>query len=88
MVKRLRHHPFTVVTWVQVPLGSPSANKSEHLCLGLFFILLSVFFKYFPRSEFLIRFCGLPDRQAVFIATDDYSDSLKIVLSAPMRGES
>ena len=23
MVKRLRHHPFTVVTWVQVPLGSP-----------------------------------------------------------------
>ena len=68
--------------------GSPSANKSEHLCSGLFFILLSVFFKYFPRSEFLIRFCGLPDRQAVFIATDDYSDSLKIVLSAPMRGES
>ena len=26
MVKRLRHHPFTVVTWVQVPLGSPHSD--------------------------------------------------------------
>ena len=26
MVKRLRHHPFTVVTWVQVPLGSPQSD--------------------------------------------------------------
>ncbi len=36
MVKRLRHHPFTVVTWVRVPLGSPMKKHTISVC---FFIV-------------------------------------------------
>ena len=34
MVKRLRHHPFTVVSRVRIPVGSPHgsiAQLGEHL---------------------------------------------------------
>ena len=30
LVKRLRHHPFTVVTWVRVPYGSPAKKHRKH----------------------------------------------------------
>ena len=29
MVKRLRHHPFTVVSWVRIPLGSPKRKSRQ-----------------------------------------------------------
>ena len=32
LVKRLRHHPFTVVTWVRVPYGSPAKSTGNVLC--------------------------------------------------------
>ena len=31
MVKRLRHRPFTAVTRVRVPVGSPQKGRSEDL---------------------------------------------------------
>ncbi len=31
-VKRLRHHPFTVVTWVRVPYGSPAKSTPFSVC--------------------------------------------------------
>ena len=34
MVKRLRHHPFTVVSWVRIPLGSPNKLKANPFPLG------------------------------------------------------
>ena len=37
MVKRLRHHPFTVVTWVQVPLGSP-LKRAKNSCFRSFLL--------------------------------------------------
>ena len=37
MVKRLRHHPFTVVTGVRFPLGSPEYKIRELVWLSLFF---------------------------------------------------
>ena len=30
LVKRLRHHPFTVVTWVRVPYGSPAKKDRQN----------------------------------------------------------
>ena len=30
LVKRLRHGPFTAVTWVRFPYGSPSTKKDCH----------------------------------------------------------
>ena len=39
MVKRLRHHPFTVVSWVRIPLGSPYQIKYEPLWF-VFFIFI------------------------------------------------
>ena len=38
MVKWLRHHPFTVVSWVRIPLGSPKNPRA--FCAGYFFTLL------------------------------------------------
>ena len=32
LVKRLRHHPFTVVTWVRVPYGSPAKSTPLSVC--------------------------------------------------------
>ena len=32
LVKRLRHHPFTVVTWVRVPYGSPAKSTPFSVC--------------------------------------------------------
>ena len=32
MVKRLRHRPFTAVTRVRVPVGSPTKNTGNRLC--------------------------------------------------------
>ena len=29
LVKRLRHGPFTAVTWVRFPYGSPNKNKTN-----------------------------------------------------------
>ena len=34
LVKRLRHRPFTAVTWVRFPYGSP--EKFRHVCVGTF----------------------------------------------------
>ncbi len=36
LVKRLRHRPFTAVTWVRFPYGSPTKERT-HLC-PLFFV--------------------------------------------------
>ena len=35
MVKRLRHRPFTAVTRVRVPVGSPTKNTGNRLCFLL-----------------------------------------------------
>ena len=45
MVKRLRHHPFTVVTWVQVPLGSPNKLKANPFPVGDGFAFIIYFRK-------------------------------------------
>jgi hypothetical protein len=34
MVKRLRHHPFTVVSWVQIPLGSSKPEEQVIVLLN------------------------------------------------------
>lgn len=69
MVKRLRHHPFTVKSWVRVPLGSPKRSVSNRVrssshsardfsfcssVVGLFGILL-VFstIRYFSPSKII-----------------------------------
>ena len=36
LVKRLRHHPFTVVTWVRVPYGSPKNRQVSTRNLSIF----------------------------------------------------
>ena len=39
LVKRLRHGPFTAVTWVRFPYGSPK-NKQTLLCLLVLFLII------------------------------------------------
>ena len=36
LVKRLRHRPFTAVTWVQFPYGSPRKDSGLYTILSLF----------------------------------------------------
>ena len=45
MVKRLRHHPFTVVSWVRIPLGSPNKLKANPFPLGDGFAFIIFFHK-------------------------------------------
>ena len=34
LVKRLRHRPFTAVTWVRFPYGSPNSNNPNFVITG------------------------------------------------------
>ena len=36
LVKRLRHRPFTAVTWVRFPYGSPKKKRRAQACLFFF----------------------------------------------------
>ena len=36
VVKRLRHRPFTAVSWVRIPSGSPNWNKAAPVILRRF----------------------------------------------------
>ena len=55
MVKRLRHHPFTVVTWVQVPLGSPfrhtKKERRQTLLFCVFFRFFGLFWAFFAEKN-------------------------------------
>ena len=46
MVKRLRHRPFTAVTRVRVPVGSPNKLKANPFPLGDGFAFKIYFFRY------------------------------------------
>ena len=60
MVKRLRHHPFTVVTWVQVPLGSPfrhtKKERRQTLLFCVFFRFFGLFRVFFAKKILFILF--------------------------------
>ena len=60
MVKRLRHHPFTVVTWVQVPLGSPfrhtKKERRQTLLFCVFFRFFGLFWAFFAEKILFILF--------------------------------
>ena len=47
MVKRLRHHPFTVVSWVRIPLGSPL--KTQYIGFIVFHSLYVASFLFTPK---------------------------------------
>ena len=57
LVKRLRHGPFTAVTWVRFPYGSPA--KRKHSDWSAFFVLLRLCTNR-PISKFACKF-GLGD---------------------------
>ena len=38
LVKRLRHRPFTAVTWVRFPYGSPKKERHPSGCLSFFIV--------------------------------------------------
>ena len=56
MVKRLRHGPFTAVTWVRVPYGSPK-RQAQPIQLGLPFCSPYVLNRT-PRAEV----CATPNK--------------------------
>ena len=50
MVKWLRHHPFTVVSWVRIPLGSPKNPRA--FCAGYFFYYAWKMYFISPHTQY------------------------------------
>ena len=49
LVKRLRHRPFTAVTWVRFPYGSPNRKRADAKASALFLC-------FFPRNGSIKRY--------------------------------
>ena len=63
LVKRLRHHPFTVVSWVRVPYESPrkwSKNQRFAPFLLIFEAFSGTFPQRFPNHFFNFSACLIP----------------------------
>ena len=56
MVKRLRHHPFTVVTRVRVPLGSPKQKTNAMFVFYFYKIKKSISYTNAFIFQFYFQF--------------------------------